>query len=272
MMAANTRATQPLPRQGDLDDLGWACECLRVTGALCKVTRHLADDAEGSAIRLYFADGVEQVIRPARLVVTQRLADVVGALGYDVPRYAPGDIAKVGQALSRAATARLEDEAGASKQETASVLAAWLVECAKRPCYVLWSRDGKAVRAAIEHAREDWSTRVSLIAEPRLRVTGEADHRVEGALLVYSVAARRMLKDRLDLKASEIGEQLESLAIHLNSRGLAARPAPTEPPGTVELPVYVVPNGWRGVGVEMPTTTGESGVYQLPPFGGVRDS
>ena len=81
----------------------WIAEAIGAkTGTPIAATSYLSDDGEEMAIVLRVGDR-EILFRPARLIVTRRLAEVLGGLGFPVPYYAPPQVALLGQAIGRLA-------------------------------------------------------------------------------------------------------------------------------------------------------------------------
>jgi hypothetical protein len=85
------------------DGPAWISHAFGAPSCLEDVTRFYSDDGEETALVLRFANGREQVFRPARLVTTRRLSEVLGALGFPVPYYSPPQLARLGQAIGRVA-------------------------------------------------------------------------------------------------------------------------------------------------------------------------
>jgi len=249
----------------DGDGPAWISEALGAPGCLDGVARHLSDDGEETALVLRFANGREQIIRPARLVTTRRLTETLGALGFPLPYYSPPQLAKLGQAIGRVADRDLTQLQERSHEVIASVVASWLAACAKaHTAYVVAGRAGVDVRAAIEHVRcgvVGGDPRVPLIVEPGRTVETPGGGLVEGALLAWRAPAAMAVRDRLGTKSDgTIGLALTESG--LRRERLAARAAGGER-SPHELPVWVVYNGWQGVEVVMPDGARESGQVQL---------
>ena len=247
------------------DGPGWISEALGESGCLGGVTRHLSDDGEETAVVLRFANGRQQIFRPARLVTTRRLAETLGALGYPVPYYSPTQLALLGQAIGRVADRDLAELQERSHEAVASVVASWLEGCTgAHNVYVLTGRAGADVRAAIEHVRRGLvggDPRVPLIVEPDRRVEAPDGELADGALLAWTAPAAMAIRDRLGTRSDgDIGVALRESG--LRRERLAARPAPGRQSGP-ELPVWVVYNGWQGVEVVMPDGARGSRVEQL---------
>lgn len=252
-----------LPRPVKEDDYpdgygpAWISEALGAPGCLAAVTRYLSDDGEATSLVLHFANGTEQLFRPARLVMTRRLTETLGALGFPIPYYQPPQLAALGQAIGRVADRARDEQDACSWSDVASLIGSWAADCLRADqSYVLRGRSGADVRAAIEHVRKghvhgDW--RVPLIVEPARNV-----------LLAWTVPVRTVIRDRLGtMDDGDISLQLQRGEL---KRGrLAARPGPGEK-GTVELPVWTLYNGWQGVNVEMPDEHYESGPLRLCPL------
>jgi hypothetical protein len=250
----------PVPEDGypDGDGPAWISEALGVAGCVAGVTRYLSDDGEATSLVLRFANGREQLFRPARLVLTRRLPETLGALGFPVPYYQPPQLAALGQAIGRVADRNRDQAEEDSRSELTSVVAVWLIDClVSRSSYVLRGRAGVNVRAALEHvrtARAEPGVAVPVIVEPARSV-----------LLAWTPPVRTLLRDRLGpMSDGTIGMQLRRSGV--KHEVLAARPGPGQR-GTQEIPVFVVPNGWQGVKVEMPGKDRGCGALKLTPNG-----
>lgn len=238
----------PEPDYPKGDGPKWISRCFGVDDCLTGATRYLSDDGDETAVVLFFANGIQQVFRPARLVVTRRLAEVLSAIGFPVPFYSPAQLTLIGQAIGRVCNHDTDRESERSWIEMASLVAGWAIDCLNtNTVFELHGRAGADVRAAIEHVRTGYvhgSWSVPLILEPS-----------RGVLLAWTVPATAVLRHRLGtLSDGEIGTQLKRAG--LTRARLAARPGPGQST-PVEMPTWVVPNGWQGVEVEMPVTTGD---------------
>ena len=222
------------------DGPAWISEALGAPGCLVGARRYLSDDGEETALVLRFANGHEQLFRPARLVTTRRLTETLGALGFPVPFYQPPQLALLGQAIGRMADRADEEEEQSSAADMLSVVASW-VEGSLRieSAFVLSGRSGVDVRAAIEHVRRGTDARRSpLILEP-----------ARGMLLAWTVPIRSVIRERLGSASdATIGLQLQRGG--LVRERLAARPSPGQ--RTPELPVWALYNGWQGLTVDFP--------------------
>ena len=239
------------------DGPAWISEALGVPGCLDTVIRHLSDDGEETSLVLRFGSGREAVFRPARLVTTRRLSETLGALGFPVPYYQPPQLAKLGQAIGRVADRTQQEEQERSYTQMASLVATWAADCLKsNQGYLLKGRKGIDVRAAIEHVRKGYVGSVlgvPLIFEPQRNV-----------VLVWTVPVTRLIRDRLGTKSDgDIGLALRRAG--LTRERLAARPAMSDR-RTIEMPVWVVPNGWQGVDVANADQHRQSGPLTLCPL------
>jgi hypothetical protein len=247
------------------DGPAWISEALGAPGCLTGVTRFLSDEGDETSLVLHFANGTEQVFRPARVVTTRRLTETLGALGFPIPYYQPPQLALLGQAIGRVADRTQLDEQERSYAEIASLVASWLGACLQSEVYLLSGRAGVDVRAAIEHVRRAYvkGAIAPLIIEPKRVVVRKDGSTVTGALLAWTVPVTAIVRDRLGTKSD--GDI--SLALgrsDVKRARLAARPAPAEQRKTNhELPVWVLYNGWQGVEVVMPDGAWESGKAKL---------
>ncbi len=264
-------ADKPLPKaireEGVKDGRGpkWVTLALRaeadpVVGAYS----YGSDDVDDTAIVVTLASGDELLFRPARTIVTRRLIEVFAAHGCGVPYYSPSQIQEIGSAIGRLArSARVQIEQTRSAMEFASVGAEWLGRCQRHAPVWLHGRKGADVRAVIEQVR---ATAVSedVLTPPRLVLDVGADQ-----LLVWTAPFRRFVRERRGTTDDGLlGVQMHRVGWRRGS--LAARP-PMGRGGTVELPCWTVPNGWPGVTLENPVTTGdspESPNVRSAPFGG----
>ena len=141
-----------------------------------------------------------------------------------------------------------------------SVVGAWLADClTENTAYLLAGRAGPDVRAAIKHVRAGRRLGTApLIVEPERNV-----------LLAWTVPVAAHVRDRLgSAHDATISTQLQRE--RLTRERLDARPGPDDR-GTVGMPLWVVPNGWQGVEVEMPMETGNAAPGPRSCPGGVRD-
>ena len=244
----------PVPEDGYPagDGPAWISEALGAPGCLDGVTRHLTDNGEETGLRLRFGNGREHIVKPARLVTTRRLAEDLGALGFRVPYYSPPQLALLGQAIGRVADRDLADLQERSHEVVASVVASWLEACLKaHDVYVLTSRDGVHVRAALEHvragARADRDSLVPLVAEPGRQVHTRDGEQVTGAVLAWTAPVTMAIRNQLGTRSDgDISFALERSGV-VRER-LQARPPRAGGPRPPEMPVWVVHYGWQGVG------------------------
>jgi hypothetical protein len=244
------------------DGPAWISHALGAPGCLEDVERFYSDDGEEAALVLRFANGREQVFRPARIVTTRRLSEVLGALGFPVPYYSPPQLARLGQAIGRVADRHQAQDEDSIAVEYASLVAGWAVDCLRsNVAFVLRGRKGRDVRAAIEHVHRGYvagSPTVPSIVEPERKV-----------LLAWTVPVRRVIRDRLGTASDgAIGLQLRRAG--LARERLAARPVDARR-RTHELPVWALSNGWQAVMVRMSLCDGKSGPLSLPPLESVPD-
>ena len=236
----------------------WVSDAIGAPGSLAWVKRYLSEDGEAISLILHFHNGVNLVIQPARKVTTRWLAETLGALGFPMPYYQPQELARLGQAIGRIAdkiaSEEREQQAESAAVEYAGVVAGWLTDSMSTDLgYVLHGRDGRDVRAAIEHVRKGYthgSWTAPLIMEPSRDV-----------LLAWSVPVRAAIRERFGTAHDHtVGMNLKRAG--LERERVAARAVGAHKT-TVELPVWVVPNGWQGVTVEIPDTNGESARSRL---------
>lgn len=238
----------PEPDYPGGDGPAWVSQAFGSPGCLSGVTRHLSDDGEVTALVLHFANGTDQLFRPARLVTTRRLAETLGALGFPIPYYQPPQLAALGQALGRIADSATDGSQESSGEEMLSVVANWAVQCLRAAeMTVLVGRSGADVRGAIEYVRHNThGTMSALIGEPS-----------RGVLLGWTVPIRTAIRDALGTAGDR------DIGFHLRRGGLvrerlAARPGPGGGT-TLEMPVWALYNGWQGVTVDFPLHSGDGG-------------
>jgi hypothetical protein len=242
------------------DGPAWVSEALGAPGCLDDVTRFYSDDGEEAALVLRFANGREQVFRPARMVTGRRLTDTLGALGFPVPYYSAPQLASIGQALGRIADRKQEQQEDDSGADLRSAVAAWLAACLeKRHVFVLRGRAGRDVRAAIEYVRSNRSgLLVPLIVEPTRETLG-----------AWTVPLRAAIRDQLGTVADGV------IGLQLKRSGLVRERVAARPVGegrrTHEMPLWVVYNGWQGVEVPIPHQDWDSGPFKPTPLEGVVD-
>lgn len=231
----------------------WVSDAIGAPGALAWVRRYLSEDGEETALIMHFHNGVNLVVRPARKVTTRWLAETLGSLGFPMPYYQPQELSRLGQAIGRIAdklaNEEREQQAESAAVEYAGIVAGWLADSLQTDVgYVLHGRDGCDVRAAIEHVRVGYvrgSWTAPLIFEPSRNV-----------LLAWAVPVRAAVRERLGTVHDQaVGMNLRRA--ELERERLAARTV-GDGKSTVELPVWVVPNGWQGVEIEIPDTKGKS--------------
>ena len=242
------------------DGPAWISDAFGAPGCLVGVKRYLSDDGEETALVLLFANGREQLIRPARLVTTRRLTETLGALGFPVPYYQPPQLARLGQAIGRVADRDRAEQEQSSAADMLSLVASWVTASLRtEQTFPLLGRDGVDVRAAIEHVRRRTSGHQSpLIIEPSRKL-----------LLAWTVPIRGAIRERLG-SASDgtIGLQLQRGG--LVRERLAARPVGGERK-THELPVWALYNGWQGVEVDFSLYSSDSATDGPAPLESVGD-
>ena len=242
------------------DGPAWISHAFGAPGCLEDVTRYYSDEGDETALVLRFANGREQVFRPARLVTTRRLSEVLGALGFSVPYYSPPQLARLGQAIGRVADHHQAQEEDSSSDDLCSLVADWAATCvAQKPVYLLRGRAGKDVRAAIEFVRAHRSgLLVPLVVEPERKT-----------LAAWTVPVRAAIRDQFGtVSDGTIGLQLKRAG--LVRERLAARPVR---PGarTHELPLWVLYNGWQGIRAPITRQDSGSGPFRAPPLESVGD-
>ena len=208
---------------------------------------------ENTAIVLTIGE-LALTFRPARLIVTRRLLDVLGSRGFPTPNYAQPQLLLLGQAIGRLAHQAQEQQEERAADELASLVGGWVSDCLRENVsYLLRGRAGADVRAAVSHVRNGYtrgSRTAPLIYEPERDV-----------LAIWSVPVRDLIRDRYgSMHDGDIGLQLQRGGA--TRERIDARPGPTDK-GTVGIPLFVVPNGWQDVEVEKPDGDWECGPYTL---------
>jgi hypothetical protein len=258
MPARKAGISLPSPIVGDDypdgDGPQWISTAIGAPGSLTDVVRYIGDDTELTTLELRFANGKKQRIHPARRVGTRYLADTLGALGFPIPYYQLPQLALLGQAIGRVADRGRDLATDDLQDDTVSIVAGWLIACiTKHAGYVLHGRAGADVRAAIEHVRRAKAGRGAPV--PLVADTGR------GTLLAWTSAAQTVIREHLGpTPYGTIG--LALAAAGANRERLAARPGPGQR-NTQEIPVYVLPNGWQGIEVEMPRPDWPKGPTRL---------
>jgi hypothetical protein len=238
----------------------WVSAAIGTASCLRGVTRHLSDDGDETALVLHFANGRDQMFKPARLVTTRRLPETLGALGFPVPYYTPPDLAVLGQAIGRIADRARDSSEESAGADMVSVVVQWVKNCLSRSVpFELTGREGADVRAAIEFAhKETFIGTCGLISEPKRK-----------ALLVWTVPPRTAIRQALGTAADG------TITLYLTRAGLvrerlAARPGPGGWKNP-DLPVWVLYNGWQGIYFDFPPYSRDSGANGGDPLGSVGD-
>lgn len=231
-------------------------------GAFTGASGYRSDNGDSASIVLHFSDGTDQLFHPARMIVTRRLAETLSALGFPVPYYGPPQLALLGQAIARIANRGVVAQETNSALEFCSVVAGWAINSLDAfPAYVLSGRKGPDVRAAIEHVRSHYVGRGGpspIVVEP-----------ARGVLLLWTTPVASVIREKLGTTHDAlISTQLKRGGAE-RSR-LAARPA-GEHEKTVELPVWMVYNGWQGVDAGIPLPERGNDPSRENPLWTVRD-
>ena len=239
------------PGFADGDGPAWIAAAIGATpGTTITARAYMADDGEHMALVLNIA-GRELMVRPARLVGTRWLAEILSACGFPVPYYSPPQLALLGQAIARLALRDHDAQEESMVDEFTSVVADWLgASLEDHHPAILTGRAGADVRAAISHVRGPLGGRWNLGLEAKAATAPLIVEPARGVLLAWRVPVAAHVRLRLGTAHDAV------ISLQLQRAGLArgrldARPGPGQS-GTIGLPVWETPNGWQGIEAPIP--------------------
>jgi hypothetical protein len=238
-----------LPRRTDTVErwCAWATTALHAEEIpIVGVYSLTSDDGAEAAIVIQLANRHEILICPARTLASRRISDEFVVLGCPVPYYSPAQIQVIATAIGTIARrSRIEQNETRSYVEFSSLGAEWIERCRRHsPIIELTGRDGPAVRSAISRVRSTTAERdVDRLGPPSIIHDLAADE-----LLIWTTPFRRYVRERRGTTSDDL------LGVQMQRAGwrrvrLAARPGPGQK-GTVEMPVWSVPNGFQGSNLE----------------------